>query len=303
MSAIDSSDSTQAPNMGVIELTAEEREKITREKTTCPFLGPAVMREELRVHNSAESPLARVDDIVALGDSGGGDLGSKVLEVFARGNHSKMLGPSGGLDADTPIGMMSLDLAGSQGAHPGHSGILLGDPTVLNSGRFSAEDFERLANRADTSGRLSTKAVGEFIAENLARDPNSRVLPIKRLAIDLFGLVDELGDSLVAKLFGRKTERDEVELLQKFTQLAGECNLIGSAGEFGLLFAFLANRPESANDDDMGIRLEDVKQMMVEHRLPVGWETWPKMASDWIHATSKIAASAIRAHVGRSFRD
>jgi hypothetical protein len=195
--------------------------------------------------------------------------------------------------------MMSLDLAGSQGAHPGHSGILLGDPTEIDAGRFSAADFERLAKHADSDGYLSTNAVGEFVAENLAGDPDSKCLPIGRLAVDLFGLVDEIGDSLFAKLLGRKTERDEVELLEKLTKLAGEDNLIGSAGEFGLLFAFLANRPEPDRKNALGIRLEDVEQMMVHHQFPEGWENWPKRASDWVHATTHIAASAAKAQLKR----
>jgi hypothetical protein len=282
----------------VVDLTDDQRHDIAEKKAPCPFLASAIDRGVLGVRNSAERPLAAVDDVVALGDSGGGDLGRTVLKLFARGNHSRMPGPSGNLPLLTPNGMFSLDLAGSQGAHAGHSGILLGDPARLVAGRFSSADFGRLARRADASGLLTTEAVGEFIAENIARDPAAKVLPIRRWGRTLFGIADELGDSIVALLGGRRSERDAIELVEKLTKFAGDDNLIGSAGEFGLLFAFLANRP--GMDDDGTIRLADVEEMMVHHRFPVGWDSWPKRATDWVRATTRIAASAVKAHLKRS---
>lgn len=286
--------------MDTIELSAEQRQSIATKKATCPFLGSAVSSGALGVRNSAERPLAAIEDVVALGDSGGGDLGRKVLKLFATGNHSRMPDPSGAFSLPTPPGTMSLDLAGSQGAHPGHSGILLGDPVAPDAGRFSAADFERLAQHADAKGRISTQAVGAFIAENLARDPARKVLPMGRLASDLFGLAGEIGDSLVARLLGRHTERDGVELREKLTKLGGEDNLVGSSGEFGLLFAFLANRPEADIEGDAGIRLQDVEEMFVHHRFPSGWEQWPKKAADWVHATTSITASATTAYLKRT---
>ena len=291
-----------APSTDPIDLSPTERSGIAKKKATCPFMGSAVNTGQLKVRNDEDNPLASVDDIVALGDSGGGDLGSKVLTVFARGNHSKMLGPSGELDIPTPAGMMSLDLAGSQGAHPGHSGIMLGDPSKVGGGRFSEADFDRLAAKAK-NGYLDEKAVGEYIAENLMRDPDSKVLPVGRLALDLFGVVDEVGDTIWAKLTGRHSERDEVELLEKLTKLAGEDNLVGSAGEFGLLFAFFENRPGKDKKDDPGIPLADVKEMMMNHRFPEGWETWPKNATDWVHSTTKLTAHAAKEYVKLKLKD
>jgi hypothetical protein len=273
--------------MDTIKLSPEQLQSIAEKKATCPFLGSAVRRGDLGVRNSAERPLGAIEDIVVLGDSGGGDLGTNVLKLFATGNHSLMPGPSGEFNVPLPLGMMSLDLAGSQGAHPGHSGILLGDPTVLDAGRFSADDFERLAKHADANGRISTEAIGKFIAENLARDPNRKVLPIDRQAADLFGR-----DGLFARLSSLHTEQGWVKVLEKFTKFAGEDNLIGSSGEFGLMFAFLANHPELRMEGDPGIRLEDIEQMFVHHQFPSGWKTWPKKASDWFHATAKIATAA-----------
>ncbi len=263
-------------------------------------MGPVVRSGALEIHNSVERPLAAVEDIVGLGDSGGGDLGRNVLKLFAVGNHSSMPDASGGFSIATPKDMMSLDLAGSKGAHPGHSGILLGDPAALDAGRFSAGDFERLAKHADANGRISKQAIAAFIAENLTLDKKANVLPLDALGADLAGLFGEIGErigGLVARVFGgRQTEQEEVELREKLTKLAGESNLVGSSGEFGLLFAFLAHRPEPEGQGDQGIRLADVEQMFVHHRLPGGWETWPKKASDWVHATTAIAAAASKAY-------
>jgi hypothetical protein len=293
---------TEVPNAHLVELSEDQRKAIVVKKATCPFLASAVKSGELSVRNSATRPLAAIDDVETLGNSGGGDLGSRVLTVFAKGNHSRVPGPNGRFDELTPKGMFSLDLAGSQGAHPGHSGILLGDPTRIDTGRFGADDFDRLAQRAGKNGHITADAIGDFISENLARDAASRVMPIGRVARDLFGLVDEIGDSLCATLLGRRTERDEVELIEKLTMLAGADNLIGSAGEYGLLFAFLANRPDaSRDDDDLYIRLDDVELMMAHHQFPIGWKTWPKKATTWVRATTKLTASATAAHLKRSF--
>lgn len=290
-------DLTDAPR---VALSVEQLESIARRKATCPFIGSVVKSGELSVLKSADTPLAAIDQVAELGDSGGGDLGSKVLKIFAHGNHNRMPGPSGALNTAVPDGTFSLDFGGSQGAHAGHSGILLGDPTQLDAGRFSAADFARLAKHADKNGQLSEEAIGDFIAENLVRDPNSKVLPIGDLAGDLFDFAAEAVDEAldgIAKLFGREEEEDENELLQKFTKLVGEDNLAGSSGEFGLLFALFANRPGQDMESDAGIRLDDVEQMMKHHRLPDGWETWPKTGTDWLQSTAKITWYAGKAYL------
>jgi hypothetical protein len=116
-----------------LDLDTDVLAQLVEKKVTCPFLGPAVERRILGVYGSAQCPLARFDEIVSLGDSGGGDLGSRVLKIFARGNHSWMPGLDGRMTVRVPEGMMSLDLAGSRGAHPGHSGITI--PSCWNRSR------------------------------------------------------------------------------------------------------------------------------------------------------------------------
>src|SRR5215469_7851955 len=124
----------------VLQLSATFLSEIVEKKATCPFLGTAVATSSLPVRNEATNPLASIEDVRRLGNTGGGDLGD-LLVLFAAGNHAFMRGVSGRLDQRVPDGMFSLELPGSQGSHPGHSGILQGDPAVPGSGRLSEADF------------------------------------------------------------------------------------------------------------------------------------------------------------------
>jgi len=173
------------------ELSDDERALLVERKATCPFTGSAVAQGRLPVRNDAQNPLASIEDVRMLGNTGGGDLG-EVLVLFARGNQAFMRGDSGKLDRPTPGRLFSLEFPGSQGSHPGHSGILQGDPSVLDSGRLSMADFERLTDLAQ-DGLIKRSEVGRFIAENLRRDPKSKVSGItvdELLAVDLFNFVE-----------------------------------------------------------------------------------------------------------------
>ena len=108
------------------------------------------------MRNDPSKPLASIDDVRKLGNTGGGDLG-EVLKVFAQGNHAFMPGPTGQMNVPVPNGQFSPDFPGSQGSHPGHSGILQGDPKQLNSGRFSEADFDRLTSRATKDCYVSAR--------------------------------------------------------------------------------------------------------------------------------------------------
>lgn len=120
--------------------------------------------------------MASIEDVRRVGNSGGGDLGD-LLVMFASGNHAFMRGDDGKLSKKVSNGLFSLELPGSQGSHPGHSGILQGDPETLDSGRPSEADFARLAIRAK-GGFIKRSDLGRFIAENLLRDPKSKVLAL-----------------------------------------------------------------------------------------------------------------------------
>jgi hypothetical protein len=250
------------------------------------------------MRGDADNPLASIDDVKKLGNSGGGNFGD-LLVLFATGNHAFMRDDSGKLDRKVPDGLFSLELPGSQGSHPGHSGILQGDPGALGSGRLSNGDFERLAARAK-DGFLRWSDAGSFIAENLIRDPKSKVFDknaLKALGIDVGGLLGTIVPALSAKLFG--SDKDDVaahrDFQEKFTKLAGENNLIGSAGEFGLLFTLLASKPGSREvNGEPAVSLADVRAMFLDKRLPAGWESWEKQRTDWVRHTSGILFSAFK---------
>jgi hypothetical protein len=285
----------------VVQLSRSAMGALVEKKVTCPFLGTAVATGELAVRNAATNPLASIEDVRRLGNSGGGDLGD-LLTLFASGNHSLMRSPTGALDQNVPQGLFSLELPGSQGSHPGHSGILQGDPKVLDSGSFSEAAFSRLAGHAK-DGFIKRAEVGKFIAENLHGDPNAKVFGpgvVGLLARDLVHFVESVGPGLLAKL--GKTREDETEsyrdLEEKLTKLLGEDNLVGSAGEFGLLFAFLANKPGTMLvDGEPAISVDDLKSMFVDKRFPPGWETWRKTRLDWVKNTTGLMVSAAAHYV------
>ena len=282
-----------------LSLSADQIEQIVEKKATCPFVGPAVREGALSVQNSPDEPLARVSDLKRIGDSGGGNLGELVLTFFANANHGRLPGSDGTFQAVVSEDQFSLDFPGSGGAHPGHSGILMGDPTKTDSGRFSDHSFDRLSALADKNGRLTYEAFGRFVAENVKRDPDATVLSKFEVAKAMLGATDDvIADkfSKVLGLFGRTpNHEDQVKRREAIVSLAQQDNLIGSAGEFGLLFALLANRPETEGEKDLdGIRLSDVKSMFVDKQLPEGWQNWPKDMSDWLHATIQIWREALK---------
>jgi hypothetical protein len=269
----------------VVELSGDEKALIVERKATCPFLAAAVAKGELHVRNDAKDPLASIEDVRRLGNTGGGHLG-EVLVLFANGNHAFMRGDPGKLNKAAPDGLFSLELPGSQGSHPGHSGILQGDPAVLDSGRLSEESFERLIRRAQ-NGLIKRSEVGRFIAENVFRDPRSRVI---EFASDFFEFMKAVALTAVGLFDG---DADHREIQQKFTKLTEADNLVGSAGEFGLLFAFLANKPGAEEvDGEPAVAVEDLKDMFVEKRLPDGWKTWKKSRIDWVKNTKALWESA-----------
>ena len=264
-------------------------------KATCPFIGAAVATGRMAVRNDADNPLADVEDVRRLGNTGGGDLGD-LLVIFAMGNHAFMRGRSAKLDQPAPEGLFSLEFPGSQGSHAGHSGMLQGNPRTLDSGRFSRTDFERLTKRAQ-NGFIKRSDVGHFIAENLINDSQSKLFAsgvAELLASDLRSFVMTIGPVLLERLRGSQQEAaaSNRALEQKLTKLLGEDNLVGSAGEFGLLFAFLANKPGAHQiDGEPSIAVFDVEVMFVDKRFPDGWENWKKSRADWVTNTTSLLIS------------
>lgn len=280
----------------LVELTDAQRKGIVEAKATCPFIGAAVATGRIAVRNDADNPLADVEDVRKLGNTGGGDLGD-LLVIFAMGNHAFMRGRSAKLDQPAPEGLFSLEFPGSQGSHAGHSGMLQGNPRMPDSGRFSRTDFERLTRRAQ-NGFIKRSDVGHFMAENMINDPQSKVFRsgvAELLARDLGSFVMTIGPALLERLRGSQEEAAAANrvLEEKLTKLLGEDNLVGSAGEFGLLFAFLANKPGAHQiDGEPAIAVSDVEVMFVDKRFPDGWENWKKNRADWVTNTTSLLISA-----------
>jgi hypothetical protein len=273
--------------------------QIVEKKVTCPFLGSAVATGTLPVRNDIDNPLASIEDVRRLGNTGGGDLGD-LLVLFAAGNHAFMRGPTNQLVVPVPVDLFSLELPGSQGSHPGHSGILEGDPKQLASGRFGEADFARLAGHAKDA-LLKRSDVARFIAENLHRDPHAKVFEAnvsRLLLIDAASILAGAGSTAVRELFGSHSKMNGAhrDLQERITRLMGEDNLVGSAGEYGLLFAFLANSPRSGDTDEPAVSLDDVQSMFVEKRFPNGWESWKKTRWDWLRNTTGLLVSAAAAY-------
>lgn len=284
------------------ELSDAERAQVVQKKATCPFIASAVNGKELPVLNDANKPLASIDDVAKLGNTGEGSNLGEVLKLFAQGNHARMRGAGGKLDTPVPMGTFSLDFPGSQGSHAGHSGILQGDPTKLDSGRMSPKDFERLAAYAK-NGVIKRSDIGKFIAENVANDPNAKAPGFKTgvlLAKDAAKLFGEVGEHLANKAHGKSDPGQERQVFERLTKLLGEDNLIGSAGEFGLLTTFLANSPNTKQvGGEPAYSLAELKMMFVDKQLPPGWEQWKKTAGDWVANTSALALSAEKAYLTR----
>jgi hypothetical protein len=278
-------------------LDAQTMARMVETKVTCPFLGSVATQELLSIRGSAKNPLAAIEDVRRLGNEGGGDLGD-LLAFFATGNHALMRSDTGdALDEPAPAGLFSLELPGSQGSHPGHSGILQGDPRKLASGRLSKEDFARLVGFAK-GNFLKRSDVGRFIAENLTRDASAKVTGhsvAELLAHDLGAFVEAVGPALISRLMHSTEQAAKAHqaLEQKLTKLLGEDNLVGSAGEFGLLFAFLAPGPDTKSiDGEPALFVDNVEAMFVHKRLPNGWETWKKSRADWVVHTTWLVLSA-----------
>ena len=99
----------------------------------------------------------------------------------------------------------------------------------------------------------------------------------------------------MSKLFGSDEDASTThrDLEEKLTKLLGEDNLVGSAGEFGLLFALLANKPGTKEiDREPAVAVQDLKAMFVDKRLPDGWESWNKTRIDWVKNTTELLISA-----------
>ena len=114
------------------------------------------------------------------------------------------------------------------------------------------------------------------------------------LARDLTGVVHAVTAKVVSTISGNgggSSSGGEVE--QKLTKLLGEDNLVGSCGEFGLLFAFLSNDPATQLlGGEPALSLDHVREMFIAKELPLGWQNWKKSRADWVLHTTHLLVSA-----------
>ena len=276
----------------VLDLSASERSELARTKATCPFVGSIVAQQLLPVRNEIAHPLASIEDLRQLGSRGGGDLGD-VLAFFALGNHAQMRGADGSLAA-TPVGLFSLDFPASQGSHPGDSGILQGGFRNGIPPRFDPAAFARLEARA-SAGRLTRENVGAFIAENVRTDPAARTLGkdvLVRMRHDFFGLFEAVVPAALKQLTGADDAQAARRVIfERLTKLMAEDNLLGSSGEFGLLFALLSAR-HTATGGEPCLLVDDVRRMFESKQLPSGWDSVKSGWLDWGRHTFAIAFAA-----------
>ena len=106
--------------------------------------------------------------------------------------------------------------------------------------------------------------------------------------------METAGAALLGKIgFRKQADATHRDIEKKLTKLTGEDNLVGSAGEFGLLFAFVANRPGAREiGGEPAVSVDDLRVMFLDKRLPDGWENWKKTRIDWVKNTSALAISA-----------
>lgn len=273
-----------------IEMTPEERKDVVEKKATCPFVGAAVALKKLDVLGTIANPLARIHDIAALGDVAGGDLGSHVLAVFARGNQHRMHGPDANspLDVETPPDTFSLDFPPSQGSHPGHSGMLENGSKGRFHGAIDDAAIARLIEHAvDASGRrkgdegfqgpvfIRRSDIGAFIWDNVASDPESVYL----------------GHGLTGGLASGVKDLVLHPSVEKIVHFSGIDNVIGSCGEFGLLMTFL-ERPDIEIDGQPVITVHDVQTMFHDRKLPVDWASRPRSSVRWVEHTVALFTAA-----------
>ena len=305
-----------------LTLTDDQRRELVSKKATCPFVGTAVAMKKIFVYGTLSDPFAVIaggagssafaaakpGSAVAAG--GAGDL-AQGFRIVARGNHNKS-----GSGTQAPEGMFSLDLPNSLGAHAAHSFVLMGNPRVRDSGRLNEKNLSRLLNEKARGGHAELSGgklvvrraeLGQFVARNVACDPNA--VSISRTP---FGLVSLLGGDIadftrsagalaIGKLSGSASESEKTELLESMLKIAVRNNLVGSAGEFGLLMTALEDSPNAVTlpNGEKALAATDIEALFAGKKvdgkydpltrtLPSNWDSTPKTLTRFLINTLEI---------------
>jgi len=305
-----------------LTLTDDQRRDMVSKKTTCPFVGTALAMKKIFVYGTLSDPFAVIaggagtpafasakpGSAVAAG--GAGDL-AQGFRIVARGNHNKS--PSG---TQAPEGMFSLDFPNSVGAHAAHSFVLMGNPRVRDSGRLNEKNLARLLDEKTKGGHAELVAgklvvrrseLGQFVARNVACDPNA--VSISRTP---FGFASLLGGDIVeftrsaasltlTKLSGSASEGEKTQLLESMLKIAVRNNLVGSAGEFGLLMTALEGSPNAVTlpSGEKALAASDIEALYAGKKvdgkydpltrsLPSNWDSTPKNLTRFLVNTLEI---------------
>ena len=105
----------------------------------------------------------------------------------------------------------------------------------------------------------------------MIKDPNSKVFGAnvaKLLGGDIKNFSEAVGDALLSKIKGGDAGQER-KAYEALTETLGEDNLVGSSGEFGLLFAFLVNKPGGKTiDGEPAISVADLTSMFKDKKFP-----------------------------------
>lgn len=274
------------------DLTAEKRGEIAVKKATCPFVGTKVNQGALAVYFAPEDkdkkhPLAKISDVVAMGNSGGGTLGY-ALGFFAKANQSVIPGVG-----QCPPGYFSLEFGGSKGAHFGDSGFLRNGPT--GDGAFGTTKWNQFVNsKYVTQGKTSMVQLAKFIESNVAADPQADkgfknvIGAAKRSIQDLRALAKS------AEKMDGMTEAAKQKLVEDFGRVLGSNNLIGSAGEFALQTTLLRNSAGTNDAKSLNSKFDvaEMGNMFQMKGFPEG-EQKAKSVLQWMHDSIELSTIAL----------
>ncbi len=298
---------------GEIRVTTADRDTIAREKSTCPFIGAVVKLENVAQRifpifstrdangRPLEDPLGSIAKIRDFGNQNGGTLGI-VLETFALTNHLCMHGDGQtidkackdkqGLTAEVPKGYFSLDFPHSQGAHAGHSGILISGATKNQfrgaDNGFDAGKFKGLSDRAEDIGGelyLTRSAIGAYVWANVSTDPQAKYIG--------HNLTEAVSADIKAKVAALVLNPgDPRDFAARLVAISEADHIAGSAGEFGLLMTVLEVPGLRSDKGEPVVKLSDVRAMFEKKQLPAGWQDRKWSAVAWVGHTTGILKGA-----------
>ena len=222
---------------------------------------------------------------------------------FARSEDRSFVAPESVVAHERYVSAVSREPAGN-GSPRGAMATRVDDtalPTALQAMR-DAEGTTRIE-----LGELRGDELGQFVARNVACDPNA--VSISRTP---FGLVSLLGGDIaeftrsagrlaIAKLAGSPSEAEKTKLLEDMLQIAVRNNLVGAAGELGLLMTALEGSPNAVTlpDGERALAASDIEAMFAGKKvdgkydpltrtLPPGWDTTPRTLTQFLLNTLEI---------------